>query len=479
MGQMEFRKLTTKEKALKINLDPTLYGSFGEIGAGQEVAANFFQAGGASGTIASSTSAYDMKISDSMYGSCERYVCEERLLTMLDKEYSELLHKLDNRTQDTNFFAFANTVEALNYHKTNQGHGWIGLKFQLSPDKAPNECIIHVKLHDNTNLLQQHALGVIGVNLIFGCYYHYDNPEELLHSLFDSLDRDRIEIDMFRLSGPDFEHIDNRLMSLKLVKNGMTDATIFGPDRDVLQPSTALYKKNILVLRGRFRPVTHVNLDMLNSGMEMFKKEADVKDEKISVLFELTLKDLSIGNGKINEKDFLDRVDILCSLGHNVMISNYLKFYKLLEYLSPFTRGYKIGTILGIHNLETVFQEKYYENLKGGILEAFGKGLGTNIKFYVYPALEEASGTISTTANMEVEANVTGLYRYLIDNNKIADIPCKNTELLKITSDNVLDMIRSGNDEWEQMVPKEVSDVIKENQLFVMSNIEEQVSVED
>jgi hypothetical protein len=477
MADFAFRKLTTKEKALKINLDSSLYGSFGEIGAGQEVAANFFQAGGASGTIAFSTSAYDMKISDSMYGSCERYVCEERLLTMLDKEFSELNHKLDERAQDTNFFAFANTVEALNYHKTNQGHGWIGLKFQLSPNTPPNECIIHVKLYDNTNLLQQHALGVIGVNLIYACYYHHNDPEQLLQTLFDDLDRDRIEIDMFRLSGPDFEHVDNRLMSLKLVKNGMTEAAIFGPDSDVLQPSTALYKKNILVLRGRFRPVTHVNLDMLNSGLDAFKREHDVDENKIAVLFELTLKDLSTGNGNISEKDFLDRVDILCSLGHNVMISNYLKFYKLLEYLSPFSKGSKIGTILGIYNLETVFQEKYYENLRGGILEAFGKGLGTNIKFYVYPALHQGSNELYTSQSLKMEEKVKGLFTYLQDNNKIEDIQCKNTELLRITSDAVLEMIQSGNQEWQNMVPVEVSTVIKGNKLFNYNRVEENSSV--
>ncbi|MFN5071516.1 MAG: TonB-dependent receptor, partial [Cyclobacteriaceae bacterium] len=322
---MERKKLSAQEKALQINLSRAIYGSFAEIGAGQEIAANFFKVGGASGTVAKTMSAYDMKFSDAIYGQCERYVCEDRLLRMLDHEYPLLPERLPHRIESTRFFALADTVEALNFERTNQGHGWIGLRFQLRPQSKPNECVIHVKMHDNDPLQQQIALGIVGVNLLYGCMF-LSSPEEIMLSLMDNLTVRRIEVDMFRLSGPDFEDVDNRLMALKLVKSGMTKAAMFGPDGNVMHPSEVLYKKNVLVLRGRFRPVTHVNVDMLLTSRRHFKNEGDVDKSKIVVLTELTLSDLSL-DGNIDEQDFLHRADIICSLGQNVLISNYFEYY--------------------------------------------------------------------------------------------------------------------------------------------------------
>lgn len=454
---------STREKALKINLDKNIYGSFGEIGAGQEVANHFYRVGGASGTIAFSLSAYDMKLSDFIYGESDRYVCEPRLMQMLNFEYKLTTRKLEHRAERTRFFTFSNTVEVLNYNKTNQGHGWMGIRFQLSPKSKPNECVVHVKLHDNDQKLQSNALGILGVNLLYGCYFHNHDPKLLLKSLMDNLSRNRIEVDMFRLSGPDFEHIDNRLMALRLVKYGMTDAALFGPSGDVLQPSEALYKKHPLLLRGRFRPVTHVNLDMLNTGLEHFQKEEGVENARIKVLFELTLKDLS-ADGTIRDKDFLDRVDILCSLGHTVMISNYVKYYKVVEYLSQFTKGRKIGVILGLTNLLTVFDEAYYDNLDGGIFEAFGKGFGTNMKLYVYPAI--LKGQLTDSTKMSIADNMKGMLKYLRDNNKLEDIEGVNIDLLNIFSDRVLEMIRNGEEGWEEMVPEKVAEAIKKFELF-------------
>lgn len=462
----EHRRLTTEEKALKINLNQSIYGSFSEIGAGQEVAANFFRAGGSSGTIAYTMSAYDMKISDSIYGKAKRYVCEERLVTMLNKEYSQITHELSHRADDTKFFAFANTVEALNYHKTNQGQGWIGLKFQLTPNSEPNECILHIKMHDPNNRLQHDALGILGVNLIHSCFYNADNPEQLLLNIFDRLSRERVEIDMFRLTGPDFENVDNRLMSLKLVKFGFTDATVFHPSGKILQPSEALYKKNILLLRGRFRPPTLVNINMLETGLNQFKKEDDVDEDNISVLFELTLKDLK-QDGEINDQDFLDRVNLLGSVGHTVMISNYQKFYKVVSYLSGFTKGKKIGVILGIYSLQTIFEEKYYTNLSGGIFEAFGVGFGNNVKMLVYPAHIHGTKDLYTLENFAVPTKIQGLYSHMIENNRLEDIKGVNTSLLDIFSDNVLKMIKEGEmSDWENMVPKNITHEIKQNCLF-------------
>jgi hypothetical protein len=307
--------LGTRQKALKINLSRKIYGSFAEIGAGQEVASLFFKAGAASGTIAKTISAYDMTFSDAIYGAEEtgRYVCESRLMKMLNREYNLVEMRLaEKRGEDTTFFAFANTVVTINFQKTNEGHGWIGLRFQLTPRGPYNDAIIHVRMLDNTSLQQQQVLGIIGVNLIYACFYYHHSPETLLKSLMDELSPDNIEIDMVRITGPDFPHVDNRLLSLQLVKNGFTNAALFGPDGNVLQPSETLYKKHILALRGRFRPVTHVNMDMLKKGHEQFLQEPDVDSSRVVVLAELTLSNLRTGD-EIDEKDFLDRVDTLCS----------------------------------------------------------------------------------------------------------------------------------------------------------------------
>lgn len=455
---------STREKALQVNLRRDIYGSFGEIGAGQEVANYFYRVGGASGTIAFSLSAYDMKISDFIYGESERYVCEPRLMQMLNFEYKLITRKLAHRAEDTRFFTFSNTVEVLNYRKTNQGHGWLGLRFQLNPNTPPNDCVIHVNLHDNDQKLQQNALGILGVNFIYACYFHAHDPKTLLKSLLDNLSRSRVEINMIRLSGPDFKHIDNRLMALRLVKYGMTEATLFGPSGDVLQPTEALYKKNALLLRGRFRPVTHVNIDMLDKGKKMFLKEEGVKEDNVRVIFELTLKDLS-ADGTIRDKDFLDRADILCNLGHTVMISNYVKYYKVVQYLSTFTRKSKIGLILGMPNLETIFDTQYYDNLKGGIFEAFGVGFGNNVKMYVYPLLEK-DATLTTMGNFPIDPKLKGLLTYLLDNNKLQDIKDANTSIMHIYSDTVLEMIKNGETGWEKLVPEKVAESIKNLELF-------------
>jgi len=461
----EPKKLSTQEKALQINLSKSIYGSFAEIGAGQEVAANFFKVGGASGTVAKTISAYDMKFSDAIYGVCDRYVCEERLLAMLEKEYALLLERLPHRAESVRFFAFSDTVEILNYSRTNQGHGWIGLRFQTKPLGPYNDCVAHIKMHDTDQLQQQTAVGIVGVNMLYACMF-YSDPEMIMMSLLDGLSTRRIEIDMLRVSGPDF-HIDNRLMALKLVKNGLTKAAMFGPDGTVLQPSEALYKKNVLVLRGRFRPVTHVNVDMLLTSRRHFKSEPDVDRSKIVVLTELTLTDLGL-DGNIDEKDFLYRADIICSLGQTVLISNYFEYYRLVDYLTRTTKGKKLGIIMGIYALQKVFEPKTYENLRGGLLESFGTLFGTNIKIYVYPAWKKDSNELFTLKDFEAQLpeNSRDLFRYLMKNGKLEDIQDANINNLHIVSDNVLAMIRKGEIGWEKFVPHKVESAIKEHGLF-------------
>lgn len=462
----DFRNLSTPEKALRINLSKDVYGSFAEIGAGQEVAANFFKVGGASGTVAKTISAYDMKFSDAIYGHAERYVCEARLLRMLDHEYPLLAERLPARIKTTRFFAFASTVEALNFKRTNQGHGWVGLRFQLRPMGPPNECVCHVKMHDSDPLQQSFALGALGVNLLYACSFER-NPEEVLASLLDGLSPRRMEVDMFRLSGPDFAHVDNRLMALKLVKDGLTKAAMFGPDGDVMQPSDELYKKNVLVLRGRFRPPTHVNFDMLEVTRRQFEKEPDVDPKKVVEVSELTLHDLS-PDGKIDENDFLHRADILCSLGQNVLISNYYEHYRLVDYLSKITQGNKIGIAMGIYALEKVFEEKTYEGLRGGILECFASLFGTNVKLYVYPAWKTGTRELFTLKDFApaLTPPLRHLFRFLMDHDKLADVVGANVGHLHIVSDDVLAMIRKGDSRWEDCVPEKVKEAVKQYELF-------------
>ncbi|WP_184549517.1 TonB-dependent receptor [Mucilaginibacter sp. FT3.2] len=470
MNAIHNKDIGTKQKALAINLDPKIYGSFAEIGAGQDVAANFFKAGASSGTIAKTMSAYDMVFSDAIYGvqQTRRYVSEARLISMLDHEYGLLIERLATQRGDsTTFFAFSDTVSALNYSKTNDGHGWMGVRFQLEPNGAFNDVVIHVNLLDNDTNLQQQAVGILGVNLMYACFYYNEIPPVFLLSLMDNLSRDRIQIDMIRFEGPDFTKVDNRLMSLHLVKYGFSDAAVFGPDAKNMQPTEALYKKHIVVIRGRFRPIINVHLDMLNNGVKQFLQEPDVDNSKVVVVTELTLQALKERNADLNadidEKDFLDRVDILCSLGQTVMISNFHEYYKLVAYLSKITR-LKIGMVLGFPNLEYIFSEEHYKDLPGGILESFATLFSRKVKLFIYPTLRD--GVIWNCLKFYPPPHLIDLYRYLIANNKIEDIRHYNDNNLHVDTDNVLTLIKQGAPGWEEYVPSEVAAMIKDRCLF-------------
>lgn len=470
MNTIHNKDIGTKQKSLAINLDPHIYGSFAEIGAGQDVAANFFKAGGSSGTIAKTMSAYDMTFSDAIYGvqQVRRYVSEQRLISMLDHEYGLLIERLaEQRGATTTFFAFSDTVSALNYHKTNDGHGWMGVRFQLKPNGDFNDVVIHVKLLDNDNNLQQQAVGILGVNLMYACFFYNENPLVFLLSLMDGLSRDRIQIDMVRFEGPGFIKVDNRLMSLHLVKYGFSDVAVFGPDGKNLQPSEALHKKHAVVIRGRFRPVINVHSDMLNNGLKQFLQEPDVDKENVVVVSELTLQSLKERNAEqgaeIDEKDFLDRVDILCSMGQTVLISDFHEYYKLVAYLSKITK-LKMGVVLGYPNLEYIFSEEHYQDLPGGILESFATLFSRKVKLFIYPTLRD--GIIYNCLRFNPPAHLIDLYRYLIANNKIEDIRHYNEDNLHVQTDKVLQFIKQGTDGWEELVPAEVAAMIKQRCLF-------------
>ncbi len=459
------RRLSAKEKALKINLDSKLYGSFAEIGAGQETAAHFFRAGGASGTVAKTMSAYDMSFSDAIYGETNRYVCEERLQQMLHKEYGLLGKRLGFREEKTCFFAYANTIETTNFHRTNQGHGWIGVRFQLHPESEPNECVIHIVLHDHENTWQQRAVGQIGVNLLYGCFFQNQAPDDFVNSLLDGIVHGTVEVDMIRMTGPDLLHIDNRLLSLKLVKYGLTKAAMLGTDGSVLQPSEALYKKNALVMSGRFSPFTRVHEDMLAKATVDFVEEIDSTSQFI-ILSELSLNALIDTNGNIDDEDFLDRANILCSLGHTVMITNFLDYWYLVPYLSKATRNQLVGFVLSVRNIERIFDTSQYSNIQGGILEVLSMLFGTNVKAYVYPAFRKESDELLSLENLKIAPEFAGLFTYLKDNNKVEDVRNADLNVLHINADDVLKQIQSGSNEWEKNVPEKVAQIIKENCLF-------------
>jgi hypothetical protein len=458
-------KLTTHQKALKINLDPVFYGTFAEIGAGQEVARWFFKVGGAAGTISKSMSAYDMAVSDAIYGRCKRYVSRERLQGMLDHEHSLNIERLRmSRGDSTAFFAFANTVAARNYQGTNECHGWMGVKYQTRPQDEDSQITIHVRMLDNENDLQQETLGIVGVNLLYGAFFLYHKPQLLLESLLDNLNTSRIEIDMIEFSGIEFRHVDNRVMSLKLVQMGLSGAAMFGPTGEVLQPSEVLRKKPVLVERGSFRPVTKVNIDMMRCAHERFAAEPEVEADKIVELMEITMRNLLEG-GQINLTDFLARADVLAATGKTVLISDYFEYYRLAAYLTRYT-SQPIAVTMGLASLQDLFKEEYYANLEGGILEAFGRLFTKDLRIYVYPLKDPATGELKTVQNLHMPGDLHNLYCHLVERGRIKQLDNFDESVLHIFSRDVLRRIKEEDPSWESMVPPEIAEVIKRRRFF-------------
>ena len=470
-GDKDFENvLSTVDKALRINLNEHIYGTFAEIGAGQEVARHFFRAGGASGTIAKTMSAYDRGFSDAIYGAEQdkRYVTKSRLSKMLKHEINLLETRVDRKNNpEKMFFAFANTVATIDFAKKFKGHGWMGIRFQTDSQQEYSEIQMHVRFHLIDAKAQQEALGIMGVNLIYGAYYKHNKPRSLIKYLYDHIDPQAIEIDTINFSGPLFENVDNRLLSLDLVKNGMTQAVMFGPDGKNILPAAVLYKKNILAIRGSFRPVTKVNEDMYEKSYKMISNDSDFNLEKTISIFEITLSNLLSGQSDVNEQDFLDRAELLCSSGKTVMITNFQEYYKLSDYFSNYTTKKTVMT-MGVDNLIKVFEDKYYSNLSGGILEAFGKLFKHNIEIYLYPLIKGEK--LIDSSNLQVEDNMKNLYKYFKDNQKIRDIEDFNKSLLNIYSWEVLEEIKNNSPGWEQKLPEAISKLIKEKKLFGYSN---------
>jgi len=466
-GDKEIQQIPSiKDKALRINLNENIYGTFAEIGAGQETVRHFFRSGGSSGTIAKAMSAYDKDFSDAIYGveSDGRYVTESRLKKMLSHEVELIESRLD-RSKHPNkiFFSYANTVATIDFAKQFKGHGWVGIKYQIDPEEDYNEIIIHIRFKETDARLQQETLGILGVNLIYGAFYKYNDPKKLLRYLYDHLDKDQLEIDTINFSGPRFANVDNRLMSLQLVKNGMTDAVMFSPEGINILPAAVLYKKNILALRGSFRPVTTVNMDMYEKSLKMFLEENKVEEDNTFVVFEITLSNLR-SEGEIDERDFMDRAELLCSLGQTVMISNFQEYYKVVEYFSAYTKA-RMGLVMGVNNLVDIFDEKYYRHLSGGILEAFGKLFYRDLKVYLYPMLDEFNEVIDSE-NLKVHPRMKELYKFFKFNGKVIDVVDYDKKNLEIFSREVLKMITQGKSGWETMLPEGIAELIKAHRLF-------------
>jgi len=426
----------------------------------------FFRVGGAAGTVAKSMSAYDMTVSDAIYGSGDRYVSQSRCQAMLDREFGLNIERLSTQRGDTTaFFAFADTVVARSFKGGNECHGWMGLKFQSRPHDEPSQIMIHVRMLDAEASLQQEALGIAGVNLLFGGFFLHHEPEILVESLLDKLTTGRVEIDMIKFEGIEFRSVDNRLMALKLVQLGLSGAAMFGANGEVLQPSEALYKKAVLVERGSFRPPTHVNFDMLECAMMKFKADPSVSEKEIMPIFELTMRNLLAGGKDVDRRDFLARADLLAACGMTVLISDYFEYYRLAAYLSWRTKE-RIGIVMGIPSLVELFEEKYYTALPGGILESFGRLFKHNLKLFIYPLLDAKSGTPITKDTMKVAPELVKLFGYLADRGSFVDLDNYNPDVLSIFSRDVLAKIADGDSSWESGVPKEVADLIKARRFF-------------
>ncbi len=462
---MNEEKLNTDQKALQINLDPARYGTFAEIGAGQEVARWFFRVGGAAGTVAKTISAYDMTVSDAIYGPAERYVSRQRLQAMVNYEYDLLMQRLDQARGDkTTFFSFANTVATRSFTHNEEGHGWLGVRFQAHPRQRPCVIIIHVRLLDAETVREQEAIGIVGVNLIHAAYYRHTSPVNLIGSLMDGLTRQRLEVDMIRFSGPAFAGVDNRLMALQLVEQGLTDAAMFTAEGESVIPSEMLYKKPVLVERGSFRPLTNPMLEMLERAHEQFTQEKALAGETPVTLLEMTLRQLQVGEA-IDHGDFLDRVDTLGALKKPVLISNFRRYHRLVQYLSRHTQK-MIGLPLGLARLRDILDGKFYTDLEGGIMESLGQLFRAGVKLYVYPWRNHETRQVFTLDTLEVAPSVRHLYAHLLENHLVEEIKNYTPDFLTVNSNVVLARLQAGEATWEQMVPPPVAEVIKAKKLF-------------
>lgn len=463
---VEYQMIKTEQKALDINLNDPIYGTFAEIGAGQEVARNFFQAGAAAGTIAKTMSAYDKTYSDAIYGlePSGRYVSESRLYKMLDHEWELMEERLKSSRPDATFFVFADTVQAINYTRTIKGNGWMGLRFRTTPDGPVNDMVLHVKMLDTNNRLQQEAIGILGVNMIYASFYYNDDPEKMVMSLVDNI-KDRVSIDLLRINGEDFNYFDHRLVSLYLVKHKLTSVAMFDTHTRSIHGSEFLYRESLMVIRGNFRPPTIVTLDVIENSFQQFKEETQLPDDKLNLMMEMTMDYLKVDGGEIIEKDFLERADMISALGYKVLLSDCANHEMLINYLSDYKIS-NLGLVIGVRELQAIITDKFTQNQDGRLLVAFGELFSQNIRIYAYPSLDSETHQIMEASNMVVPDGIKFLYQYLLDSRHIVPVSHYNKSILAIYPQDVLKDIHSNSSCWETKVPESLAKLIKDKNLF-------------
>ena len=459
------KTISTKEKAVQINIESGYYGTIAEIGGGQETARHLFQAGGASNTVAKTVSAYDKSFSDHFYneGQPARYVAEERLSKMLSYEYNELVQILEAKIEQR-FFSFANTVETINFSKTNQGNGWLGIALEGSDRHNPNRFLMHVKLLEKDTLLQQYTLGTLGINLIHGGLFHGKDPRNILAGLLDNLDTDRVEVDYVYSDGPDYNWVDNRLLNLMLVSRNMTPAIMFDPQGRVQQPGEMLYRKNVLLVRGYFRPINNLGMELINDSMHIFKRDENYKPDNTITCCEISLNYLMEGE-EVKEKDFLHRVDLLNLMGQSVMISRFGRYFELVNYFAQF-RMIKLRVVMGLPTFDKLFADSWYDDLKGGLLQAMGILFQENVKVYLYPGYQPDEDILIQPDDNHFPPAVRPLWDYLYQSGKIIIIRDISTENMSIASGKITELIESGSKELSKHLPKPVYNHIVKHGLF-------------
>ncbi|MEX1048641.1 MAG: TonB-dependent receptor [Akkermansiaceae bacterium] len=445
---------TTYEKALELNLDPAVYGTFAEIGAGQETANNFFRASGSAGLVAKTISAYDMTMSDAIYGQSGRYVSAVRLEAMIEHEYSILLERLGpKRGGDTTFFSFCNTVRARGWQDSGECHGWLGVRFQMKPGLPPSDIILHVRLLDVRAIDQMEALGTLGVNLIHSAFRYRGHLKQFVESLVDNLATGRVEVDLLKFTGHGYSFFDNRLCALQLVESGLTEATMFLPSGEVVQPAEALYRRAVLLLRGSFDPVMNVHLDMLEQAKSGFLGSLNEEDRLTSVeLCEISMHNLLRGRG-VDPVDFLDRANALQSLGKTVLLSRCAEFHRIAAFLHRYTSR-PVGIILSIGLLNELFKPKWSDTLAGGLLESFGRLFKEGVTLHVFPWKNRKTGELVTAGSFRAPEDSVHLYRHFLANGRIVGVPYEDDQLLSYTGRDVCRMIHGGDEEWHELVPE-------------------------
>jgi len=421
-------KRDTHQKALSLNLDVSIFGSFAEIGAGQEVARWFLHVGGASGTVAKTISAYDKEVSDHLYGVGTRYVSKPRLLAMLNSEWEELLEQLQpSRGADTKFFSFVDTISARNYAGTNDCHGWVGLRFRAQPNAAPNDVILHVNLRDSSNVRQQEAVGVLGVNLINAAYHAAGSVGEFLASVFEDLRLERMEIDCMELKGPVFEFWDRNQLHAFLVAGGYAEAVVFPANNQFLPPNELLYKQALVLAPGHFDNVDQLHANLVQDTLAALPQE-ELKESKGG----LGLFCLSIGgtnDGRVSLKEIVEHVEALHNLGYGVMLFRARELYTMSAYANRYTKS-RIHFAIGLMVLTRVFEDRY-KDLPGSLLEGIARLFTQNVRIYVYPmpvedmqrqveeagvtgwTWKETNGMVSAD-NLHPSGPLESLYQYLL-----------------------------------------------------------------